>query len=413
MPKFVSSTSGRIYANNKLVKAKDDEEDDIASLIEAGNSSDLSKKPSAINKKGTKEKQKNSLELFKEELKRLQSERDEKRNKMKYNINQNLPSVTPEKHLSQPLIMPPVPFPILADPRCPPPPLLQINSGYFGGPFINDYDPSIVAPNTFYPANMQFHVINHHNDQNLESTRHKPRVCPKSTDPQERQVQDEEPARSKRSLSEAKKEWLADIMRSLDPTKVKIGSAMMFCINHSDAAQEIIDTIHNSIQLLDIPFQKKVAQVYLISDILHNCSAAVTNASYYRKGFQAKLVSIFEHLRSYLVSIEDEHKANKFKQKTFAVLGAWKEWNLYEDEFVIQLSNVLLGLQRQKGSCEIDSSVDESSSIKSSENDIDGIELDDEALSRCLEAKGLSVRWYRTLELSEDEETVDNESAQA
>lgn len=405
MPKFVSSTSGHIYAHDKLAKAKEEEEDDIANLIEAGHTSDSSKKPSAINKKGTKEKQKNSLDLFKEELQRLQMERDEKRNKMRKNMNQTIPLVSPPQEISinQIYLPPPVPFPLVQDSICLPTPLLHVNPSLFCGAFINDYDPSVAATPSTNMGIMQSGTKNIEHCNN--HVRYKPRSGFKSSDYKERQVKTDEASRSKRSsLSESKKVWLLELLHNLDPTKAKVGDAMMFCINHSDAAQEIIDTIYKSILVLDSQFHQKLAQVFLISDILHNCSAAVTNASFYRKGFQSKLVSIFEHLRVYLISLTELHKADKFKQKTLAVLGAWKEWSLYEDEFVIRLSNILLGLHSQT---DADSVNHEANSNKSGENDIDGIELDDETLSRCLEAKGLSARWYRTLELSEDEESAE------
>lgn len=214
-------------------------------------------------------------------------------------------------------------------------------------------------------------------------------------------------SRMKGTLGTIKREVLGDILRNLDPTKVKIGSAMMFCINHSDAAKEIIDCIYESLQLLETPFQKKIARLFLVSDILNNCSAPVTNASYYRQGFRSKLVLIFEHLRTYLINIEDRYKADKFKQKALSVLGAWKEWTLYEDEFVINLSNILLGIKKAKEESHESKVLEEKvadDADKVIEEDLDGTELDDETLGKCLEAKGLSLRWYKTLDLSDDED---------
>lgn len=233
-------------------------------------------------------------------------------------------------------------------------------------------------------------------------------------------------SRKKGSLGKFKRDSLGDILRNLDPTRVKIGDAMIFCISHSDAAQEIIDCIYESLLLLETPFQRKIARLFLVSDILHNCSAAVTNASFYRKGFQQKLELIFKHLREYLVSIEDRYKADRFKQKVLGVLGAWKEWTLYEDEFVIKLSNILLGIEPsvndackgQSNERALDPSskqqqlINAESSAKSIEEDLDGEPVDDETLDECLEAKGLSLRWYKALELSDDEEDLRDQQQQ-
>jgi len=211
-------------------------------------------------------------------------------------------------------------------------------------------------------------------------------------------------SRVKGSLGTAKRDMLGNLLRDLDPTRKKVGHLMMFCISHADAAEEIIDCIHESLKLLETPFQKKIARIFLVSDILHNCSAAVTNASFYRKGFQTRLISIFEYLREYLINIEDGYKADKFKQRVLSVLGAWKEWTLYEDEFVIKLSNVLLGIKPEEPHTEHELKI----SPKNSECDLDGVSVDDETLGKCLEAKGLSLRWYNALELSDDEVQSDS-----
>lgn len=65
-------------------KGGKEEEDDIllAASDPSNNQSDTVLKPSAINKKGSKEKQKSSLDLFKEELQRLNQQREEEKNKI-------------------------------------------------------------------------------------------------------------------------------------------------------------------------------------------------------------------------------------------------------------------------------------------------------------------------------------------
>lgn len=234
---------------------------------------------------------------------------------------------------------------------------------------------------------------------NNQPTSHGKEFVPKKSSFQESLMNYGDPddvGRVKGSLGKLKREMLGDLLRNLDPTKDKIGAAMLFCINHADAAKEIIDSIYESLLLLETPLQKKIARMFLVSDVLNNCSAAVTNASYYREGFQLKLVSIFEHLRDYLINMEDRYKADRFKQKMLSILGAWKEWTLYENNFVIKLSNILLGLSTKP--------TDDQKEIKSiSENDLDGTPLDDEILKKCLEDKGLSLNWYESLDLSEDE----------
>lgn len=72
-------------------------------------------------------------------------------------------------------------------------------------------------------------------------------------------------------------------MRYLTPERSKIGDAMIFCIEHAEAADEICECIAESVSGADTLVQKKIARLYLVSDILHNCGVKVSNASFFRK----------------------------------------------------------------------------------------------------------------------------------
>lgn len=361
MPKFVSGSSGHIYAHNKSGN-KSDDEDDVDKLIGNNNQTDVAKqKPSAINKKGTKEKQKNSLDLFKEELRRLHEERNKNKLKKTKYISSHFDGPITEESLSE-----------KASPCRDNFPRYSGKKSHRRSRFYNrrDRHPSQQQP---LPPHIQ------HNDTRIRGT-----------------------------LSSAKRETLRDLLQDINPTKTKVGSTMMFCINNSFAAKEIIDCICDSLLILETQFQKKIARLFLISDVLNNCSAPVSNASYYRQGFQSRLVVVFEHLNSYLINLKDRQEADKFKQKALSVLGAWKEWTVYEDEFLIKLSNILLGIKGVNGeSHEFINSKEigkDNIDSKNIEGDLDGLEIDDDLLGKCLEDKGLSFRWYKTLALSDDED---------
>lgn len=523
MPKFVSGSSGHVYAHDRSNQEKDPTEDAIPAADDA-KAKDHHQKPSAINKKGSREKQKNSLDLFKEELRRLNEQRHNQRNKVKKNLTTSWkkpPSTAhnsahqppePPKLFTLPLQQTNLPFNaqlaecdkdyIVRIPHPRPLPaeleadvetnlnLRDIKEDYDKFAAVVERSTVVVIPPSdrsivhrihktieylmregpvfesiiiarenknpnysfLYDNKSQEHVyyrwklysLLHGDDPHQWSTEEfrmyeggpiwRPPPVNAHNEAMSGEVSDWrrkssytnrkegatfyekapnlsllDDSRAKGSLGEAKREMLGDQLRNLDPTKKRIGSLMMFCINHSDAAKEIIDDIYESLRLLETPFQKKIARLFLISDILHNCSAAVTNASFYREGFQVKLIPIFEHLREYLINIEDRYKADKFKQKVLTVLGAWKEWTLYEDEFVIRLSDILLSIKPkddQEKSAQTTKAVDAVDGVekKQVEEDLDGTPIDEQTFSRCLELKGLSLRWYETLELSEDED---------
>lgn len=81
----------------------------------------------------------------------------------------------------------------------------------------------------------------------------------------------------------SQRDRLEDLIRQLTPEKSKIGEVMVFCIEHSEAADEIVDCIAESLANENTALTKKIARLYLISDILHNCQVKVTKASFFRK----------------------------------------------------------------------------------------------------------------------------------
>ena len=59
---------------------------------------------------------------------------------------------------------------------------------------------------------------------------------------------------------------------------------MVFCIDHAEFAEEIVDCIIESLSIAHTPLNKKISRLFLVSDILQNCHVKVANASFYRKG---------------------------------------------------------------------------------------------------------------------------------
>lgn len=76
---------------------------------------------------------------------------------------------------------------------------------------------------------------------------------------------------------------LEDLIHYLTPERSRIGDAMIFCIEHADAADEICECIADSLANPTTLASKRIARLYLISDILHNCTVKVSNASFFRK----------------------------------------------------------------------------------------------------------------------------------
>ncbi|KAM5163215.1 U2 snRNP-associated SURP motif-containing protein isoform 2-T2 [Mantella aurantiaca] len=153
----------------------------------------------------------------------------------------------------------------------------------------------------------------------------------------------EEPIK-KGSLKEEQRDKLEEVLRGLTPRKNDIGDAMVFCLNHAEAAEEIVDCIAESLSILKTPLPKKIARLYLVSDVLYNSSAKVANASYYRKFFESKLCQIFADLNAAYRAIQGHLQSENFKQRVMACFRAWEDWTIYPEPYLIKLQNIFLGL---------------------------------------------------------------------
>ena len=87
----------------------------------------------------------------------------------------------------------------------------------------------------------------------------------------------------KANLTESQREKLEDLLRNLTPERQKIADAMVYAVSHANSAEEVADCITESLTIVETPIHRKIARLYLISDILHNCTVEVANASLYRK----------------------------------------------------------------------------------------------------------------------------------
>nr|XP_055058097.1 U2 snRNP-associated SURP motif-containing protein isoform X2 [Misgurnus anguillicaudatus] len=161
---------------------------------------------------------------------------------------------------------------------------------------------------------------------------------------EEREDDVEDDTSKKGSLKDDERDKLEEILRGLTPRKSDVAEAMLFCLQHADAAEEIVECIAESLSILKTPLPKKIARLYLVSDVLYNSCAKVANASYYRKFFEAKLCQIFSDLNATYKTIQGHLQSEHFKQRVMTCFRAWEDWAVYPDPFLIKLQNIFLGL---------------------------------------------------------------------
>jgi len=203
------------------------------------------------------------------------------------------------------------------------------------------------------------------------------------------------PPPGKRPLTDSQRDTLEETLRSLLPDRNAVAEAMVWCIEHADSGEEIVECLAESLSILETPTVKKIARLFLISDILHNCTVkGVPNVSFYRTGFQVKLCEIFTDLNNTYQKIPGRMKAESFKQRVMSCFRAWEDWALYPMDFLIKLQNIFLGLVSSASpEPERRPSVDEKSGDgengDDTDEDVDGVPLDGAALLKA--GGGLSV----------------------
>ena len=52
---------------------------------------------------------------------------------------------------------------------------------------------------------------------------------------------------------------LEDMLRNLTPERTKVGDAMVWCLDHADNSEEVVECITESLSILQTPIPKKVS----------------------------------------------------------------------------------------------------------------------------------------------------------
>ncbi|VDL60515.1 unnamed protein product [Hymenolepis diminuta] len=193
-------------------------------------------------------------------------------------------------------------------------------------------------------------------------------------------------------LTQAQRDRLTVWINDLEPSRAQIGDVMVWCLEHADAAPGIVDIIVKSLKpkaVSEGPTQSDsdesefalkppasvsaaVARLFLASDILYNSGAKVSNASFYRKCFESRLLEVFTDLGVFYHDLEGKLKTEQMKQKVMSCFRAWEEWAIYPNDFLIQLQNVFLGLTPN---------VPKAMADEMDEDELAGVPLDGEPLS--------------------------------
>ncbi|XP_043704862.1 protein RRC1-like isoform X2 [Telopea speciosissima] len=137
-----------------------------------------------------------------------------------------------------------------------------------------------------------------------------------------------------RTLTDSQRDEFEDMLRALTLERSQIKEAMGFSLDNADAAGEVVEVLTESLTLKETPIPTKVARLMLVSDILHNSSAPVKNASAYRTKFEAALPDIMESFNDLYRGITGRITAEALKERVLKVLQVWSDWFLFSDAYV-------------------------------------------------------------------------------
>ncbi|CAJ0944640.1 unnamed protein product, partial [Mesorhabditis belari] len=150
--------------------------------------------------------------------------------------------------------------------------------------------------------------------------------------------------RRKTRLRSKDRDRLEDILRNLTPEKQNIAKAMIWCIDHAVAAKEIVDCVVEALSIDETPLHKKIARLYLVSDILANSAVQVGQVFYYRHYFEEAFTKIFVAMGRVLSAIGARLKAEQYKQRVMACFQAWEQTQVFSTTMLIHNQNIFLGL---------------------------------------------------------------------
>ncbi|KAG0309539.1 U2 snRNP-associated SURP domain-containing protein [Dissophora globulifera] len=208
---------------------------------------------------------------------------------------------------------------------------------------------------------------------------------------------------NKGALSRGARSFFEAQLRMMTSQRRSIGRAMIFCMQHAEAADEIVDIMLGSMVLPGTPQPVRLARLYLISDILHNCSVPLPNVWKFRSALELKLPAIFEALNGIYRNIEARLKAEQFRRQISGVLTIWENWIVFPQDYIDNLASILTqrdasntdaGGQQASSSDRLASSRPSEPSMTGSDNqalrltpthegsleDIDGVPMDEDTV---------------------------------
>ncbi|MBW0478071.1 hypothetical protein O181_017786 [Austropuccinia psidii MF-1] len=171
------------------------------------------------------------------------------------------------------------------------------------------------------------------------------------------------------------------MLRSLTPQRERIARCMAFALHHADAADEVAEILVQSLLIDMTPIPRKLARLYVISDILHNSSNSLPNAWKYRQILEKLLPDVFDHLNLIYRSFPGRIKAETFKKQICVIVNVWSSFMVFSQTSIDDLNQRLIKLDDEDE--EAQHEVDGEGVMlptEAADDDVDGVVADDPLL---------------------------------
>ncbi|KAG3052860.1 hypothetical protein PC121_g17108 [Phytophthora cactorum] len=151
-----------------------------------------------------------------------------------------------------------------------------------------------------------------------------------------------ERGRERNRLSNEDYDKFKQLLEELTLERESVKKTMGFALDNSEAAVDLANIILESFKNSTSSGVTLIGLLYVTSDVLHNSSAAVKNASLFRTTFQECLPEIMDTLRIAHKNIAGRMSANAMKEKVMNVLTAWESWSLFPPAVLVGLHATFL-----------------------------------------------------------------------
>jgi hypothetical protein len=153
----------------------------------------------------------------------------------------------------------------------------------------------------------------------------------------------------------------------------------LFSINLQN--QQVAEILVQSLTIDMTPVPRKLARLYVISDILHNSSNSLPNAWKYRQTLEKLLPDVFDHLNLIYRSFPGRIKAETFKKQICLIVNVWNSFMVFGQNSIDDFNERLVKI-------DVDDADDQQAidgedvgiPLEDGEEDVDGVAAEDSLL---------------------------------